>query len=187
MLAGAISSFAREGRRTVVTALGASAANQAIKAIAISRKNIEDEAIDITCKPEFTEIEDGKTALRMLLLVEQAPLRPWRGEICVNRVASRRIPPPPSLTLATPPHRFGRPRAARLPRTFTQVEKRRNRCPQLLLAEMLSELLFQANPSVCCGRRVLEGGEANPMSHGPGQKTTPTVLGSVRAPRGVKR
>jgi len=71
VLAGAISSFAREGRRMVVTAIGASAANQAVKAIAIARKNIEEEAIDITCKPEFTEIDDGKTALRMLLLVEQ--------------------------------------------------------------------------------------------------------------------
>jgi len=71
VLAGAISSFAREGRRMIVTAIGPEATNQAVKAIAISRKNIEEEAIDITCKPEFTEIEDGKTALRMLLLVEQ--------------------------------------------------------------------------------------------------------------------
>lgn len=55
----------------MITAIGASAANQTIKAIAIARKNIEDEAIDITCKPEFTEVDDGKTALRMLLLVEQ--------------------------------------------------------------------------------------------------------------------
>ena len=35
------------------------------------RKNIEDEAIDLTCKPEFTEVNEGVTALRMLLLVEQ--------------------------------------------------------------------------------------------------------------------
>lgn len=71
VLAGAVSSFAREGRRMVLTAIGASAANQAVKAIAIARKNIEEEAIDLTCKPEFTEVDDGKTALRMLLLVEQ--------------------------------------------------------------------------------------------------------------------
>ena len=55
----------------VVTAIGAAAANQAVKAIAIARKNIEDEAIDLTCKPEFTEVNEGVTALRMLLLVEQ--------------------------------------------------------------------------------------------------------------------
>ena len=29
------------------------------------------EAIDLTCKPEFTEVNEGVTALRMLLLVEQ--------------------------------------------------------------------------------------------------------------------
>jgi stage V sporulation protein S len=71
VLAGAISSFAREGRRMVVTGIGAAAINQVVKAIAIARKNIEDEAIDLTCKPEFTEVNEGVTALRMLLLVEQ--------------------------------------------------------------------------------------------------------------------
>jgi stage V sporulation protein SpoVS len=48
---------------------GPGATNQAIKAIAIARKNIEEEAIDLTCKPEFTEVNEGVTALRMLLLV----------------------------------------------------------------------------------------------------------------------
>ena len=71
VLAGAVSSFAREGRRMIVTAIGASAINQAVKAIAIARKNIEEEAIDLTCKPEFTEVNEGVTALRMLLLVQQ--------------------------------------------------------------------------------------------------------------------
>lgn len=71
VLAGAISSFAREGRRMMITAIGAAAINQAVKAIAIARKNIEEEAIDLTCKPEFTEVNDGTTALRMLLLVQQ--------------------------------------------------------------------------------------------------------------------
>ena len=32
---------------------------------------VEEEAIDLTCKPEFTEVNEGTTALRMLLLVEQ--------------------------------------------------------------------------------------------------------------------
>ena len=54
-----------------LTAIGAGSVNQAIKAIAIARKNIEEEAIDLTCKPEFTEVNEGVTALRMLLLVEQ--------------------------------------------------------------------------------------------------------------------
>ena len=42
VLAGAVSSFAREGRRMLVTAIGAAAINQAVKAIAIARKNIEE-------------------------------------------------------------------------------------------------------------------------------------------------
>ena len=40
VLAGAISSFAREGRRMNVTAIGAGSINQAVKAIAIARKNV---------------------------------------------------------------------------------------------------------------------------------------------------
>ena len=32
---------------------------QAVKAIAIGRKNVEEEAIDILCKPEFTEVPDA--------------------------------------------------------------------------------------------------------------------------------
>ena len=35
------------------------------------RLQVEEEAIDLTCKPEFTEVNEGTTALRMLLLVEQ--------------------------------------------------------------------------------------------------------------------
>ena len=103
--------------RSSWTSIGASAINQLVKAIAIARKNIEEEvppaegtrprqprrltrpvpssrapscrlapsrrpddaacriactqAIDLTCKPEFTEVNEGVTALRMLLLVEQ--------------------------------------------------------------------------------------------------------------------
>lgn len=54
-----------------ITAIGAGSINQATKAVAIARKNVEEEAIDIMCKPEFTEVNEGTTALRMLLLVEQ--------------------------------------------------------------------------------------------------------------------
>jgi stage V sporulation protein S len=71
VLAGAISSFAREGQRMNVLAIGAGSVNQAIKAIAIARTNVAMEAIDIMCKPEFTEVNEGTTAVRMLLLVEQ--------------------------------------------------------------------------------------------------------------------
>ena len=55
----------------IITAIGAGSINQAIKAIAIARKHIEEEAIDLICKPEFTEVNDGTTAIRILVLVEQ--------------------------------------------------------------------------------------------------------------------
>lgn len=55
----------------VITAIGAGSINQTIKAIAIARKHIEEEAIDLICKPEFTEVNDGTTAIRILVLVEQ--------------------------------------------------------------------------------------------------------------------
>ena len=55
----------------IITAIGAGSINQAIKAIAIARKTIEEEAIDLICKPEFTEVNDGTTAIRILVLVEQ--------------------------------------------------------------------------------------------------------------------
>ena len=53
--------------------------NQAIKAIAIARQYVEEEAIDLCCRPEFVEIVDEQlgegngatSALRLIVLVEQ--------------------------------------------------------------------------------------------------------------------
>ena len=49
---------------------------QAIKSIAIARQYVEEEAIDLCCRPEFVEITEGDgdnttSALRLLVLVEQ--------------------------------------------------------------------------------------------------------------------
>jgi stage V sporulation protein S len=55
VLGGAISAFAREGRRTTLIAIGAGSINAAVKGLAIARRNVEEEAIDLLCKPEFTE------------------------------------------------------------------------------------------------------------------------------------
>ncbi len=55
----------------MVTAIGASSINQAVKAIAIARKNVDVEGIDLLCKPEFTEVNENTTALRLHLLIEQ--------------------------------------------------------------------------------------------------------------------
>uniref|UniRef100_A0A7S3B085 Uncharacterized protein n=1 Tax=Haptolina ericina TaxID=156174 RepID=A0A7S3B085_9EUKA len=78
-LAGAIASCTREGSRVELTAIGAGSVNQAIKAVAIARQYVEEEAIDLCCRPEFVEIADGQvgdgggptSALRLIVLVEQ--------------------------------------------------------------------------------------------------------------------
>ena len=85
-LAGAIASCTREGSRVELTAIGAGSVNQAIKAIAIARQYVEEEAIDLCCRPEFVEIAEGQvgagegaahgqagptSALRIIVLVEQ--------------------------------------------------------------------------------------------------------------------
>mmetsp|Transcript_51805 Transcript_51805/g.85938 ORF Transcript_51805/g.85938 Transcript_51805/m.85938 type:complete len:243 (-) Transcript_51805:277-1005(-) len=75
-LAGAIASCTREGSRVELTAIGAGSVNQAVKSIAIARQFVEEEAIDLCCRPEFVEISEGDaagatSALRLLVLVEQ--------------------------------------------------------------------------------------------------------------------
>ena len=86
-LAGAIASCTREGSRVELTGIGAGSVNQAIKAIAIARQYVEEEAIDLCCRPEFVEIGDDEmaggegashgggggatSALRIIVLVEQ--------------------------------------------------------------------------------------------------------------------
>ena len=80
-LAGAIASCTREGSRVELTAIGAASVNQAVKAVAIARQFVEEEAIDLCCRPEFVELSDDQlgdgtaggptSALRLLVLVEQ--------------------------------------------------------------------------------------------------------------------
>jgi stage V sporulation protein S len=69
MTAGAIAAVIREGGKAEVQAVGAGAANQGVKAIAIARTYLAPEGIDLICKPSFTQIEiegEEKTALAML-------------------------------------------------------------------------------------------------------------------------
>ena len=80
-LAGAIASCTREPSRVELTAIGAASVNQAVKAVAIARQFVEEEAIDLCCRPEFVELSDDQlgdgtaggptSALRLLVLVEQ--------------------------------------------------------------------------------------------------------------------
>lgn len=68
-VAGAIAGILRESNAVEVQAVGAGAANQAIKAIAIARGYLAPVGIDLICIPSFANITiDGeeRTALRLV-------------------------------------------------------------------------------------------------------------------------
>ena len=61
----------RDAQRAEVQAVGAGAANQAIKSIAIARGYLAPMGIDLVCIPAFTVIEiDGVERTAMKLIVE---------------------------------------------------------------------------------------------------------------------
>ncbi len=67
-VAGAIAGIVRDKGHAEMQAIGASAVNQAIKAIAIAHGYLQLDNIDIVCVPSFTEVAiDGneRTALRI--------------------------------------------------------------------------------------------------------------------------
>ena len=47
------------GSRVELTAIGRRA-SQAVKAVAIARQFVEEEAIDLCCRPEFVELSDDQ-------------------------------------------------------------------------------------------------------------------------------
>ena len=66
-VAGAIAGVIREHGKAEVQAIGASAVNQAVKAIAIARGYLAEDGLDIACVPTFTEVEingQEQTAVR---------------------------------------------------------------------------------------------------------------------------
>ena len=67
-VAGAIAGIVRDTGRAEMQAIGASAVNQAIKAIAIAHGYLQLDDINIVCVPSFTEVDiDGqeRTAVRI--------------------------------------------------------------------------------------------------------------------------
>jgi len=61
----------RERRHAEVQAIGASAVNQAIKAVAIASDYLELDGIKIMCMPEFVEVDiDGQERTAVKLVVE---------------------------------------------------------------------------------------------------------------------
>ena len=60
-VAGAIAGIMREHQHADVQAIGASAVNQAVKALALAKTYLEGDGIDIICVPLFVDVDiDGK-------------------------------------------------------------------------------------------------------------------------------
>ena len=56
-VAGAIAGVVREYKRAEVQAIGASAINQAVKAMALARTYLLNDGINIICIPEFVDVQ----------------------------------------------------------------------------------------------------------------------------------
>ena len=70
-VAGAIAGVMRDFLYAEVQAIGASAVNQAIKAVAIARTYLALDGIQIVCLPEFVEIDiDGQERTAIKLVIE---------------------------------------------------------------------------------------------------------------------
>ena len=71
-VAGAIAAVIREQRTVEVQAVGAGAANQAIKSIAVARGYLAPFGIDLICIPAFANIViDGEDRTAIKLICEQ--------------------------------------------------------------------------------------------------------------------
>ena len=71
-VAGAIAGVIRESGRAELQAVGAGAANQAIKAVAIARGYLAPAGIDLVCIPAFASVViDGEERTAIRLIVEQ--------------------------------------------------------------------------------------------------------------------
>jgi stage V sporulation protein S len=69
-VAGAIAGVMREQGYAEIQAIGASAINQAIKAVTIARSYLEQDNMDLAVVPSFTEVDiDGseRTAIRLAI------------------------------------------------------------------------------------------------------------------------
>ncbi len=78
-VAGAIAGVIREQQYVEVQAIGASAVNQSIKAVAIARGYLDEDGIAIACVPFFTEVDiQGleRTAVKIAVWTVQEPELP---------------------------------------------------------------------------------------------------------------
>ncbi len=69
-VAGAIAGVIRENGKVEVQAIGAGAANQAIKAVAIARGYLAPAGIDLVCIPAFANVtidKEDRTAIKLIV------------------------------------------------------------------------------------------------------------------------
>lgn len=73
-VAGAIAGVIREHQRAEVQAIGSQAVNQAVKALALARRYLRRDALDIVVVPEFVDINiDDKVRTAIRFSVESHP------------------------------------------------------------------------------------------------------------------
>ena len=71
-VAGAIANLMVENNEVAIHAVGAGAINQAIKAIAVAQRFVEQNEIVLVCIPSFIELEiDGEQRTAIKLLIER--------------------------------------------------------------------------------------------------------------------
>ena len=90
-VAGAIAGVMREQEHAEMQAIGASAVNQAIKAVAIARGYLEQDGIDLVIVPTFTEVDiegNERTAVRITIYRRPQSLRQINGIYNGNGVPS---------------------------------------------------------------------------------------------------
>lgn len=70
-VAGAIAGVFREHKRVEVQAIGASAINQAVKAMALAKSYLAEDGYTIVLIPEFVDVEiDGKVRTAIKFVIE---------------------------------------------------------------------------------------------------------------------
>jgi stage V sporulation protein S len=70
-VAGAIAGVIREHKYAEVQAIGASAVNQAVKALALAKGYLAEDGLDIVSMPHFVDVEiDGKIRTAIKFIVE---------------------------------------------------------------------------------------------------------------------
>jgi stage V sporulation protein S len=70
-VAGAIAGVVRENKRAEIQAIGASAVNQAIKALTLAKGYLASDGMDIVFTPEFVDVDiDGKVRTAIKFVVE---------------------------------------------------------------------------------------------------------------------